>query len=180
MPARQVSILFKFFKTLFFFHPNRVFVSDWYGASMDLNLLDAILLNTTRIGHGFALMKHPILWNAVKTRDIAVEVSPISNQMTHLVQDLRNHPGVFFISQNIPMVICNDDPGFWNAKGLSYDFYYAIMSFAPNHAGLKTLKNLVWNSIRYSVLNDWERKRAFTTLERAWDHFLDDVLEGRL
>ncbi|XP_065362192.1 adenosine deaminase 2 [Calliphora vicina] len=159
----------------FFFHAGE---TNWYGASTDFNLLDAILLNTTRIGHGYALMKHPVLWNAVKTRDIAVEVSPISNQVLHLVLDLRNHPGSFFISQNIPIVICNDDPGFWNAKALSYDFYYAIMSLAPNNAGLKTLKQLVWNSIKYSMLQPGEKQRAYALLQIKWDHFIDDVLKG--
>ncbi|XP_061386159.1 adenosine deaminase 2-like [Musca vetustissima] len=159
----------------FFFHAGE---TNWFGASTDYNLLDAILLNTTRIGHGFALMKHPVLWNAVKSRDIAVEVSPISNQILNLVWDLRNHPGALFLAQNIPMVICNDDPGFWDAKGLSYDFYYAIMSLAPNNAGLKTLKQLVWNSLKYSTFEAGERQRAYALLQKKWDHFIDDVLSG--
>lgn len=154
------------------------YLTDLYAASTDLNLLDAILLNTTRIGHGYALLKHPVLWNAVKTRDIAVEISPISNQVLHLVWDLRNHPGSFFISENIPIVICNDDPGFWDAKGLSYDFFYAIMSLSPNNAGLEILKQLAWNSIKYSMLQNREKQRAFAVLQSKWDQFIDDVLKG--
>lgn len=52
------------------------------------------------------------------------------------------------MAENMPMIISNDDPGFWNAKGLSYDFYYAYMSFAPVSAGLRTLKQLALNSIK--------------------------------
>ncbi|XP_055849822.1 adenosine deaminase 2 [Episyrphus balteatus] len=159
----------------YFFHAGE---TNWFGSSSDYNLLDAILLNSTRIGHGYALVKHPVLWNAVKKRDIALEVSPISNQVLNLVWDLRNHPGAFFISENMPIVITSDDPGFWNTKGLSYDFYYAIMSFAPNHAGLKTLKQLVWNSIKYSVLNEYERKEAYALLDQKWDEFLDRIIEN--
>lgn len=121
---------------------------DWYGTSIDYNLLDAMLLNTTRIGHGYALLKHPVLWNSIKNRDIAIEINPLSNQILRLVNDLRNHPAAFYISENIPIVISNDDPGFWNAKGLSYDFYYAFMSFTPADAGIKVLKQLVLNSIK--------------------------------
>uniref|UniRef100_A0A1I8PP88 Adenosine deaminase n=2 Tax=Stomoxys calcitrans TaxID=35570 RepID=A0A1I8PP88_STOCA len=171
-----VSILQEKPKTAkFFFHAGE---TNWFGSSTDYNILDAILLNTTRIGHGFALMKHPVLWNAVKNRDIAIEVSPISNQVLDLVWDLRNHPGSMFLAQNIPMVVCNDDPGFWNAKGLSYDFYYAIMSLAPNDAGLKMLKQLVWNSVKYSTFEPDERQRAFTLLQTKWDQFIDEVLKG--
>lgn len=161
----------------YFFHAGE---TNWYGSSSDYNLIDAILLNSTRIGHGFALVKHPVLWNTIKKRDIALEISPISNQVLNLVWDLRNHPGAFFISENIPIVITNDDPGFWNATGLSYDFYYAIMSFAPNHSGLKTLKQLVWNSIKYSVLRETERKKAYRILEVQWDSFLDRVIANNV
>lgn len=143
-------------------------------------MLDALLLNTTRIGHGYALMKHPILWNTVKKRDIAVEVSPISNQVLHLVSDLRNHPGSLFLSQNIPIVICNDDPGFWNAKGVSYDFYYTFMSLAAYNSDLRTLKKLVWNSIRYSVLNESEKNVAFKMIQNQWNSFIDEIISNQI
>ncbi|XP_073829038.1 adenosine deaminase 2-like [Musca autumnalis] len=159
----------------FFLHAGE---TNWFGSPIDYNLLDAILLNATRIGHGYALMKHPMLWNAVKSRDIAVEVNPLSNQILDLVWDLRNHPAALFVAENIPMVICNDDPGFWDAKGLSYDFYYAIMSMAPYNAGLKTLKQLVWNSLKYATFDESERKNAYAVLQKKWNVFIDDVLNG--
>ncbi|XP_054734909.1 adenosine deaminase 2-like [Anastrepha obliqua] len=171
-----VSILQNLPKTAkYFFHAGE---TNWFGTSVDLNLVDAILLNTTRIGHGYSLMKHPILSKAIKERDIALEVSPLSNQVLNLVWDLRNHPGGYFMSENIPLVISNDDPGFWNAKGLSYDFYYAIMSFAPSNAGLKTLKSLVWNSIKYSSMNDAEKETAYGQLQSDWNAFLEQVIRG--
>lgn len=132
-----------------------------------------------RIGHGFSLIKHPILLNMVKKRGIAVEVSPISNQILGLVSDLRNHPGSFFISQDLPIVICNDDPGFWNSKGVSYDFYYALMSFASYTSGLRTLKQLVWNSIKYSVLSATEKHNAYIKLQEQWNRFIDDVINKK-
>ncbi|ALC46795.1 Adgf-C [Drosophila busckii] len=158
-----------------FFHAGE---TNWYSASADINLLDALLLNTTRIGHGFALAKHPLLMNAVKTRQIAVEINPISNQVLHLVQDLRNHPAAQYLALDVPIVICSDDPGFWNAKGLSYDFYYVIMSMAPNNMGLRVLKSLVFNSVRYSALTELEQQRAYQLLEKNWQRFIDNVLQG--
>lgn len=115
--------------------------------------------------------------SAIKNRKIAVEVSPISNQVLNLVWDLRNHPGALFLAQDVPMVICSDDPGFWNAKGLSYDLYYAIMSLAPKNAGLRLLKTLVGNSIRYSAMTKEEKSRSYQILEKHWSIFIDKVLE---
>lgn len=149
---------------------------DWWGTPTDLNLIDVILLNTTRIGHGYALFKHPMLWSAVHQRNIAIEVSPISNQVLRLVHDLRNHPAALYLAQNMPVVICNDDPTFWGAEGLSYDYYMAFMGFAPANAGLKLLKQLVLNAIKYSYLNVEERSRYNTMFVNVWDQFLNRVI----
>lgn len=86
----------------FFFHAGE---TNWFNTDADVNLIDAILMNTKRIGHGYSLYKHPVLWAAFKEKDIAIEISPISNQVLHLVQDLRNHPAAFYISENVPIVV---------------------------------------------------------------------------
>uniref|UniRef100_A0A1B0GG82 Uncharacterized protein n=1 Tax=Glossina morsitans morsitans TaxID=37546 RepID=A0A1B0GG82_GLOMM len=146
--------------------------------STDLNLLDAVLLNATRIGYGYALNKHPVLMKEVKRRNIPIEVCPISNQIQKLILDLRNHPAAMFMSQNIPMVISNDAPGFWGAQGLSHDYYYAIMSLASKQDGLATLKQLVWNSIKYSALSDEEKKKAEEKLQKQWNKFIQEMLNN--
>jgi adenosine deaminase-related growth factor len=91
----------------FFFHAGE---TNWFNTDADINLIDAVLMNTKRIGHGYSLYKHPVLWEAFKEKDIAIEISPISNQVLHLVQDLRNHPAGFFISENVPIVVsCGEE-----------------------------------------------------------------------
>lgn len=48
------------------------------GTKADVNLYDAILLGTKRIGHGFSLVKHPKLMQLCREKDIMIEVCPIS------------------------------------------------------------------------------------------------------
>ena len=43
------------------------------------NLIDVILLNTKRIGHGLNLVKHSYLIDIVLNKDICIEICPISN-----------------------------------------------------------------------------------------------------
>lgn len=111
---------------------------------------------------------------------VGIEVSPISNQVLGLIRDLRNHPGAFYIAENLPMIISSDDPGYWHASGISYDHYYALMSFAPYGAGLETPMQLVQNSLKYSILTPGERIKYENMLNNQWDKFYDDVIAGRV
>nr|KAG5693872.1 hypothetical protein BaRGS_009928 [Batillaria attramentaria] len=121
--------------------------SDWQETQVDYNLVDALLLNSTRIGHGYALYKHPHLMNMVKDRNIAVEVNPLSHQVLKLIDDLRNHPATFLIADNFPLVISSDDPASWEAAPLTDDFYVTFMALTGEEAGLATLKQLAKNSL---------------------------------
>ncbi|KAJ8688306.1 hypothetical protein QAD02_024101, partial [Eretmocerus hayati] len=152
-------------ETHFFFHAGE---TNWSGQHTDENLLDAVLLNAKRIGHGYALLKHPRLMELVKERGIAIEMSPISNQVLRLVRDLRNHPASYFFAQDLPLVVCNDDPGFWGAIGLSHDFYEAFLGIMSSRADLRALKQLALNSIRYSSLDEIERERLTEIWTRRW------------
>jgi adenosine deaminase CECR1 len=132
------------------------------------NVLDAILLDARRIGHGIALFKHPLLMQIVKERGMAIEVCPISNQVLGYVADLRNHPAVLYINSGLPVVICPDDPGIWKCT-LSYDFYAAFMAWGLD---LKCLKQLAMNSLTYSAMDPTEKERALEFWRKKWAEFI--------
>ncbi|CAL1685808.1 unnamed protein product [Lasius platythorax] len=161
-------------KIKFFFHAGE---TNWNGLSTDLNLLDALLLNTKRIGHGYALTKHPLLWNLVQQKGIAVEICPISNQVLSLVEDMRNHPATTLFASGSPIVISSDDPGLWGAKGLSYDFYEAFMGLMSANSDLRSLKQLAINSLIYSSMNDQEKNDALVLWQTKWDAFVNKLAD---
>jgi adenosine deaminase CECR1 len=139
--------------------------SDW---TENENVLDAVLLDAKRIGHGIALFKHPLLMQIVKERGIAIEVCPISNQVLGYVPDLRNHPAVLYINSGLPVVICPDDPGIWKCT-FSYDFYAAFMAWGLD---LRCLKQLAMNSLIYSAMDPEEKERALEFWREKWEKFI--------
>lgn len=142
--------------------------------------IDAVLLGTRRIGHGYALTKHPKVMDLIKSNDIAVEVNPVSNQVLKLLDDYRNHPASTLLASNIPIVISSDDPSFWEATPLSHDFYMAFLGIASRHSDLRVLKKFAINSIQYSGLNETEKIDAFAKWEIKWDEFIDNLVHSHL
>ncbi|XP_037719858.1 adenosine deaminase 2-A [Drosophila subpulchrella] len=158
----------------FYFHAGE---TNWFGSSVDENLIDAILLGTKRIGHGFGLVKHPVVLDMLKKLNVAIEVNPISNQVLQLVTDFRNHPCSHFFADGYPVVISSDDPSFWKATPLTHDFYIAFLGIASQHSDLRLLKKLALNSIQYSSLTGDAQFEALEKWQVKWDQFIADVNE---
>jgi len=63
-----------------------------------LNVIDALLFDAKRIGHGYAIAKHAEAKRLAIEKNTPIEVNPISNQVLGLVRDLRNHPAASLIA----------------------------------------------------------------------------------
>jgi adenosine deaminase CECR1 len=136
------------------------------------NLLDVVLLNTKRIGHGIALVKYPYLQSVVKDRGIAIEVCPVSNQILGYVPDLRNHPAVNFLRSGNAVVLGADDPGTFGYDNFTVDWHQAYMAWGLDLADLKTL---AYNSLMYSGLTSDEKTVALDKWKVQWDNFAANV-----
>lgn len=155
----------------YFFHAGE---TNWYGTLTDENLIDAILLGAKRLGHAYGIIKHPLLMKAVKDKGIGIEVNVISNNVLSLVHDVRNHPLSAFLAQGLPVVLSSDDPGIWEADPLSDDFYVAFVGVASRLSDLRLIKQLAFNSLKYSALNETMKAVAINQLKERWDTFISN------
>jgi len=152
-------------KLPFFFHDGE---SDWV---MNQNVVDAVLLDAKRIGHGFNIAFFPYIKEELIKRDICLEICPISNQMLQYFRDLRVHSANSLFKEGVPMVISTDDPLMFGYNGLTYDFWVACISWGLD---LKDIKCLVYNSITYSSLSDSEKIISLKDLDEKWNTWIDN------
>ena len=79
------------------------------GADTDGNLVDALLLDSKRIGHGFALPRHPYVLEQMKKRNICVEVCPISNEILGLTPRINGHTMYSLLANNVHCTVSTDN-----------------------------------------------------------------------
>ncbi|KAL2834852.1 hypothetical protein BDW59DRAFT_165 [Aspergillus cavernicola] len=135
----------------FFFHAGEC-LGD--GDSTDSNLVDAILLNSRRIGHGFSLYKHPLLIDLVKSKKILIEMCPISHEVLRLTSNILMHPMPALQSRGVAVSLNNDDPAILGhgQNGLSHDFYQVLTAF--ENTGLAGIATMAEDSIRWAAFED--------------------------
>jgi adenosine deaminase len=75
----------------------------------------------SRIGHGLAAAADRELLELIGERDVCIEVCMTSNFLTQWVPDLSVHPVSAFIANDLPFVLCSDNPQM-HGKGLTAEY----------------------------------------------------------
>ena len=79
------------------------------GSAADGNVLDALLLGARRIGHGFALPRHPYVVENIKSRGVCVELCPISNEVLGLTDRVAGHAMYSLLANNVHCTVSADN-----------------------------------------------------------------------
>jgi len=186
----------------FMFHAGETLLDT--GGSKDpanSNLYEAVLLNSKRIGHGFALMKHPKLVEKFRgdhTRPpICIELCPISNELLHLCRNIKEHPFPELLAAGIPCTVNSDNPSLFrlalttpfhstfpdhrandqsqNSNSMSHEFYQ-VMVGSPAMT-VHSWKQLALWSLEYSCLKKHEIDEAIKIFKDEWEIFCEWVVD---
>lgn len=141
-------------------------------SKMNDQIIDAVLLGTKRIGHGYNLIQHPEMIQMVKDRDICLECCPCSNKVLGQILDTRCHPVRTLMQMGVPVSINSDDPGFWAYEGVTLDYVYAYVAWDLT---LSELKKLCRNTITYSSIKQEDKAVHMEFFEKRWIRFLNYV-----
>ncbi|KAL4865050.1 hypothetical protein BDV12DRAFT_156175 [Aspergillus spectabilis] len=150
----------------FFFHAGEC-LGD--GNSTDSNIVDAILLNSRRIGHAFSLYKHPLLIDLVRHKKILIEMCPISHEVLRLTSNILMHPMPALQARGVAVSLNNDDPAVLGhgKNGLSHDFYQVLAAF--ENTGLPGLATMAEDSIKWAAFEDQKEDEWLSGIEGRGD-----------
>jgi adenosine deaminase CECR1 len=175
----------------FMFHAGETLLDTGGSAKPEnSNLYDAVALGARRIGHGFALLKHPHLVEEFKKSDICVELCPISNELLHLCRNVKEHPFPELLAAGIPCTVNSDNPSLFKygtisnplslanikrSNSMSHEFYQ-IMVGAPTMS-LYSWKQLARWSIQYSRLKNEQKTKGYEIFDRSWSEFCQTIVK---
>lgn len=144
------------------------------GTETDENLVDALLLGAKRIGHGFALPRHPLVMQRMKDQGVCLELCPISNEVLGLTPRIAGHALYTLLANDVPCTL-NSDNGALFRSTLSHDFYQVMVGKAD--LDLFGWKQLALWSIHHACLDASEKETVMSRWEAQWDEFLAWLLE---
>lgn len=87
--------------------------------------------DATRIGHGIQIAKDDDVMKLVIERDVALEVCPTSNWLTHCVNELKHHPLRKLYNRGVKVTLNSDDPHIMNISLLhEYEVATKVLGFS--------------------------------------------------
>ncbi|KKA30028.1 hypothetical protein TD95_001512 [Thielaviopsis punctulata] len=134
------------------------------GTDTDENLIDALVLGARRIGHGYALPRHPVVLERMKENNVCIELCPISNEILGLTPRILGHSMYTLLAHNVPCTVSSDNEAIFQST-LAHDFYQVFIG--QKNMDLFGLKQLVTWSIDHAVF-DKEREADRKKLRQAW------------
>ncbi|KAK6441271.1 hypothetical protein LTR95_002512 [Oleoguttula sp. CCFEE 5521] len=162
----------------FMFHAGETLLDT--GGSKDpknSNLYDSLLLGAKRIGHGYALVKHPLLIEKYKKANIALELCPISNELLGLCGNAREHPYPALLAAGLHCTLNADNPALFSddRSSISHEFYQVMVG--DPRMTLHGWKQLAEWSLEHACLTESEVARGLQILRADWEIYCQWIVD---
>lgn len=114
------------------------------------NVVNSIIIGTTRIGHGISLRKSDSALYYAKINHIGIEMCPISNLQTKAVKNLKEYPIKDFLNKGL-LVTINTDNRMVSNTSLTKEFEFIQENYGVTDDEIIKILN---NSIEVSFASD--------------------------
>ena len=138
---------------------------DVSASDLKFHIHDAITIaKAKRIGHGVDLTQEQN-WQAIvkkmKLNNIAIEINLRSNEVI-LDRNKENHPIKSYLNAGVAVIIATDDEGVLRTN--IQEQYHLLLQYVPN-LDYHQLKNIIYNSISYSFLEQSQKRLLLNKLD---------------
>ncbi len=120
-------------------------------------------LKIDRIGHGTKAAEDPKLLDYISGNKIPVELCPLSNLKTGVIESIEKHPFLTYLEKGIPISVNTDDPKMFG-NTLAEEYEELMTTF-------KLSFNEVVNIIRDSIQTTWLDEKDKADLMREFDQY---------
>lgn len=102
----------------------------------------------------------------MKKDNVSIEINLTSNEFILGVKD-SEHPVRLYTNSGVPIIISTDDPGILRTS-LTEQYTLLVMRYGFSYGEVKTF---VYNSIKYSFLDDDTKTSLTKSLDTAFSNF---------
>ncbi|MBL7543087.1 MAG: adenosine deaminase [Bdellovibrionaceae bacterium] len=118
------------------------------------------ILHAQRIGHGIQSIQNPDVINFVKSRNVHLEICPISNTLTQAFANRKSHPFRELYENGVSVSVNSDDPGIFNTY-LSDDYHYLIREFNFTVEDFQKINKMAYQA---SFIDEALKKKVWSNL----------------
>lgn len=123
----------------------------------------AVMYGAKRIGHGIRAYEDKKLVQELSEKEIVLEICPISNYQTKVIEDFSKYPINFFLENNVKLSLNTDNRTVSNTD-LNKEAEFLIKNF---HISKKEIYNMLRNSIIYSFVNKEKKKEILEIMNKT-------------
>lgn len=127
------------------------------------NVLTAIEMGASRIGHGLALSDSPKLRKLCAEKNILLELCPASNLQTKAAKSLRDYPINLFLRDGIPVSVNTD-----NRTVSNTDLTREFMLLSSLGIDYKLMKIITLKSVEHAFLRETEKRELAKIIDDAY------------
>ena len=130
------------------------------------------LLDVERIGHGVTAGQDPELIEYLKREQIAIEMCPVSNLRTGVVQSIKDHPIREYFDKGLLVTVSSDDPSlFHTSMNNEYFQIHEHLNFS-----LKELYQISLNGIQTAFIDEGKRSELYRQFSEEYNEIESHIV----